>query len=560
MDGSEQENWTYLINQALLTLDAYLGSSVYFPFILLGVGLFFSFYLGLPQIRFFYRSCLILTGTSTEKDKDAIGDISPFQALATALSGTIGTGNIGGVAFAIYLGGPAALFWMWVTAFLGMTIKFVEVTLSCQYRERASDGTLSGGPMYYMDKALNMKWLACLFSLATLMCSFGIGSMPQSNNIAMSLEQSFSLSPTITGLLLASLLAMVILGGIRRIALVTSFLTPMMSGVYVIGALSVIIYNFDQLGPSLQQVWHDAFTGTAATGGFLGASFAYAFNRGINRGLFSNEAGMGSAPIVHASAEIRHPVEEGMVSLLEPFIDTLVICTLTGLTILCSGVWHEKHANTFQHTDMVFIQGDDWESTAQKKHELFYFLSQDKTSVTAYTGTIEVQAGRSMTLGYSLLAARSIAEDVFFSLNDQPFSGTLKVVEGALTSSQVEVSGRSLIHSTLLTSLAFQQGYLGQWGQYIVTLGLLLFAFSTSISWSYYGDRAVVYLLGVQAVLPFRCVYVLSFWLASTLDTVMVWNIAAIAAVCMALPNLFAICALHREVKAATDKYWRHHR
>ena len=317
--------------QLLDSLDGMLGGAVWFPYVLLGVGLFFTIYLKFPQIRYFKHACKVVTGKFDKKGTE--GDTTHFQALATALSGTVGTGNIGGVALAISIGGPAALFWMWMTAFFGMTTKFVEVTLSHKYREKTQDGTMAGGPMYYMDKRLNMKWLAILFAVATVISSFGTGSLPQINNIAQGMEATFGFAPMATGAVLSILLALVILGGIRRIAAITSRVVPIMAVIYIIGALGVIFYNIENIGPSFASIFVDAFTGSAAAGGFLGASFAYAFNRGVNRGLFSNEAGQGSAPIAHASAKADEPVSEGMVSILEPFIDTIIICTLTGLVI-----------------------------------------------------------------------------------------------------------------------------------------------------------------------------------------------------------------------------------
>jgi AGCS family alanine or glycine:cation symporter len=270
-------------------LDGLLGSAAYFPFLLLGTGLFFTLYLGFPQIRYFSQAWRVVTGKYDKPEHE--GDASHFQALTTALSGTVGTGNIGGVALALYLGGPAALFWMWMTAFLGMTTKFVEVTLSHKYRVKDEDGFIAGGPMYFMERALNMKWLAVFFAAATVISSFGTGNMPQSNNMAMGLQSSFGISPMISGGILAVLLGMVIIGGIKRIVHVAEKIVPLMAAIYLIGALAVIVVNIDQVGPSFLQVFIDAFSGSAATGGFLGASFAYAFNRGVNRGLFSNEAG-----------------------------------------------------------------------------------------------------------------------------------------------------------------------------------------------------------------------------------------------------------------------------
>ncbi|PTB84664.1 sodium:alanine symporter family protein, partial [Pseudidiomarina aestuarii] len=275
------------------------GSAGWFPYVLLGVGVFFTLYLGFPQIRFFKHAWKVVTGRFDKKG--AQGDTSHFQALSTALSGTVGTGNIAGVALAIYLGGPAALLWMWITAALGMTTKFVEVTLSHKYRVQTEDGTMAGGPMYYMDRRLNMKWLAVIFAIATIISSFGTGNMPQINNIAQSMSQSFGFEPMLTGGILSILLALVIIGGISRIAAVTSKIVPIMGVLYVIGSLSVILFNLDQIGPSFAAIFTNAFTGSAATGGFLGATVAYAFSQGVNRGLFSNEAGQGSAPIAHAS-------------------------------------------------------------------------------------------------------------------------------------------------------------------------------------------------------------------------------------------------------------------
>nr|WP_198950936.1 AGCS family amino acid carrier protein [Paraferrimonas haliotis] len=543
-----------MINHLLLTLDGFLGSAAYFPFVLLGVGLFFTIYLRFPQIRFFKHAWRVVTGKF--KKPGVEGDTSHFQALSTALSGTVGTGNIGGVAFAIFLGGPAALFWMWMTAFLGMTTKFVEVTLSHKYREKTADGTMAGGPMYFMDKGLNMKWLGVLFAIATVASAFGTGSMPQSNNIAVGLEDTFGIDPFITGGVLSILLALVVLGGIKRIAKVTSALVPTMSVIYVIGALGVILYNIDNLVPAFLSVWQDAFTGSAAAGGFLGATFAYAFNRGVNRGLFSNEAGQGSAPIAHASAKTDEPVAEGMVSILEPFIDTIIICTLTGMVILSSGVWTQKHENVFQRADMQFIQGIYSDDNDADREQLFKHLTLQKSQVTPYSGMVELVDGVAQSPEFTLIAARSIAEDIRFSINDHPYTGVINIREGKLTDPRIMVDGKSLIHSTKLTTEAFTHGFFGESGKYIVSIGLLLFAFSTAIAWCYYGDRAMIYLVGIRGVMPFRVFYVAGFFTAAISDTTMVWNLAAVAIVIMTLPNLFGLLMLSKEMKQEVNKYW----
>ncbi len=541
----------------LLLLDSYLGSSAWFPYVLLGTGLFFTFYLKFPQIRYFRHSLRVVSGKYDKEDDP--GDTSHFQALATALSGTVGTGNISGVALAIFLGGPAALFWMWVTAFLGMTTKFVEVTLSHKYRVKTEDGTMAGGPMYYMDRRLNMKWLAVGFAIATVISSFGTGSLPQSNGISTSLESTFGIDPAVTGFVLAILLGLVIIGGIRRIAAVTSKVVPFMAVVYILGALAVIFNNVENIGPSFVAIFEYAFTGSAAVGGFLGASFAYAFNRGVNRGLFSNEAGQGSAPIAHASAKGHEPVSEGMVSILEPFIDTIIICTLTGLVILSSGVWNEKFENQFDRTDMVIVSGLYEQADDNHRIELYKYLNDyDDHGVERYSGNIEVVAGKAVSSGFTIINARSIAEDVRFSVggSEDMFSGTLVVVNGRLEKDNIVVTGKSLIHSANLTAQAFTRGFMGESGKYIVSLGLLLFAFSTAISWSYYGDRAMTYLLGQRSIMPYRLLYVFGFFWAAVSDTTLVWYLSYVAIVVMTLPNLFGILLLRKEMKETVNQYW----
>ena len=541
----------------LTSLDGMLGGADWFPFVLLGVGLFFTIYLKFPQIRFFKHAWKVVTGKYDHNDDP--GDTTHFRALTTALSGTVGTGNISGVAFAIFLGGPAALFWMWATAFLGMTTKFVEVTLSHKYRVKTEDGTMAGGPMYFMDRGLNMKWLAVAFAIATVISSFGTGNLPQSNGIATSIETTFGFEPWIVGSILGILLALVILGGIQRIAAFTARVVPFMAVVYLIGALAVIFANIENVAPSFAAVISDAFTGSAAAGGFLGASLAYAFNRGVNRGLFSNEAGQGSAPIAHAAAKTKEPASEGMVSLLEPFIDTIIICTITGLVILSSGVWKEKHENVFDRSDMVFVAGEYSDTVETDKSELYGFLnSVDGNEVESYTGAITVVNGSAVTGGFTLINARSVAEDVQYLVgSEDPFSGTLQIKEGKPLKENLIIQGKSLVHSASLTTIAFTRGWFGDFGQYIVSIGLLLFAFSTAIAWSYYGDRAMTYLLGPRSIMPYRVIYVAGFVWASFSDTTLVWALSAVAIVVMTLPNLFGIVLLSKEMKATVDEYWQ---
>lgn len=545
-------------NNWLINLDGFLGGAAWFPALLLLTGLFFTFYLRFPQIRYFRHAVAVLRGRFDTEG--APGDVSHFRALSTALSGTIGTGNIGGVAFALFLGGPAALFWMWATAFMGMATKFVEVTLSHKYREQTADGTMAGGPMYYMEKRLNARWLAILFSVAAIATSFGMGNFPQINSIAAGMESSFDIEPLVTGSILSVLLALVIVGGIRRIAAVASRLVPAMALLYLTGALAVILPNLGNVIPSFVAIFRDVFTGSAAAGGFLGASIAYAFNRGVNRGLFSNEAGLGSAAIAHASARTREPVDEGMVSLLEPFIDTIVVCTITGLVILSSGVWTEKHQNTFARADLELLGGEYTDTVAADRQALFSYLvgDSDEDGVSAYSGELLLDDGRIVDdQQVTVIHARSVAEDVRFFRAGEPVSGELAVSGGQLEDGDVVVEGRSLLHSVPLTSMAFSRGWLGDMGPHVVSLGLLLFAFSTAIAWSYYGDRCVTYLLGSWAVLPYRVVYVGGFFFAALADTTVVWNIAAITMVLMAVPNLIGILLLRSEMRDATSDYWR---
>ena len=544
----------------LVILDGFLGGAGWFPYVLLGVGLFFTIYLKFPQIRFFKHAWQVVTG-KFDKESDP-GDTTHFRALTTALSGTVGTGNISGVAFAIFLGGPAALFWMWVTAFLGMTTKFVEVTLSHKYRVKTEDGTMAGGPMYYMDRRLNMKWLAVAFAIATVVSSFGTGNLPQSNGIAQSIEATFGFEPWAVGSVLGILLALVILGGIQRIAAFTARVVPVMAVIYLIGALAVIFANVENIIPSFTAVVKDAFTGSAAAGGFLGASLAYAFNRGVNRGLFSNEAGQGSAPIAHAAAKTKEPASEGMVSLLEPFIDTIIICTVTGLVIVSSGVWKEKHENVFDRSDMLFVQGQYDDSDQADVDKLYGYLNDvEGNEITAYTGSITVVNGTAVSDGFTLLNSRSVAEDVKYNIGSEDlFTGTLKIEEGKPVRDNLEVSGKSLVHSAALTTIAFTRGYFGNFGQYIVSIGLMLFAFSTAIAWSYYGDRAMTYLLGPRSVMPYRVIYVAGFVWAAFSDTTLVWALSAVAIVVMTLPNLFGIVLLCKEMKETVDDYWSRHK
>lgn len=542
------------LTSVLEFLTYWLVDQYWFPAFLIGSGIFFTFYLGFPQIKFFKHGWRVLSGRYVKKDTQ--GETTPFQALTTALSGTVGTGNIGGVALAIFLGGPAALFWMWVTAFLGMTTKFVEVTLAHKYREILPDGSISGGPMYYIENGLKMRWLAILFSVCLLMMCLGTGNMPQISSIAVVMNDTFNIPKIVTGGVLAVLLWMVIIGGIKRIAQIASKLVPFMAFWYIAGALAVIIGNYENIIPSIKLIFIHVFTPTAAVGGFLGASVAAALTRGVNRGLYSNEAGQGSAPIAHASSKTENPVEEGMVSILEPFIDTIIICTITGLAILSSGVWIEKFENRFEESSMCYLEGNYSDQSVEDIEILqdYIFNCRGKLS---FTGPVEIVEGKTaLEDQITLLHNRSVSEDVIYYRDDESlFSGTLKIVNGKIASDDIRVVGKSLLIGADLTGKAFTRSMFGDYGQYIVAIGLLLFAFSTAIAWSYYGDRATAHLFGEGWILYYRIIYVGAFFTAAIIDTKIVWDIATVIGPIATVPNLIALLLLRKEMKSITDQY-----
>lgn len=553
------------LNEIFTTLHQYIGGNNWFIFLLLGTGLFFTLYLKFPQIRYFRHAVRVVRGKYDRiTDK---GDTTHFQSLATALSGTVGTGNIAGVALAVHLGGPAALFWMLVTAFLGMCTKFVEVTLSHKYREFDEKGMVAGGPMYFMRKRLNIPlknnkmiktgyWLGGFFAIATVLSSFGTGSLPQINSISNAIFATFGVQHIITGAVMAVLLALIIIGGIRRIASVTEKLVPFMAIIYFLTAIAIIASNYQNIIPSFLSIFENVFTGTSAIGGFLGAGFAFAFNNGVNRGLFSNEAGQGSAPIAHAAAKAHEPVSEGIVAILEPFIDTVIICFLTGMVILSSGVWSEKVPNQFQKTDIIVLAGSYTESSEDNVAKLSNYLN-NKSDIPLYTGTLTVIDGKILD-NNSIIHARSLAEDIVVKKGGVLYSGEIVVTNGSVadTPNDLIFSGKSLIHSAPLTTLAYTQSFLGESGKYVVAIGLLLFAFSTAIAWSYYGDRAITYLIGAKYVIIYRIIFVMAFFIASFVDTTIIWNLSMLTVAFMTVPNLIGLLILHKEVKSVIGSYW----
>ena len=546
-------------NDFLLLLDGYLSGSWWFPAFLIGTGIFFTAYLGFPQFKFFSHGWRIVTGKYAKDD--AKGETTPFEALTTAMSGAVGTGNIGGVALAIWIGGPAAIFWMWITAIFGMTTKFVEVTMAHKYRTTLSDGSISGGPMYYIEKSFNKRWAGVLFAALMMICAIGSGNMPQINNIASVLDSTFSIPKLATGLILGTMLWLIISGGIKRIAKIASKLVPFMAVIYFGGALVVVLENYQNIIPSFHSIFSQVFSGSAAAGGFLGASFAMSLKLGVARGLYSNEAGQGSSPIAHASAKTEHSVEQGMVSILEPFIDTIVVCSVTALVILSSGAWIQKYENTFERSSMAIFAGEYSESNSNDVEELGKYIldarkfTNNTTAVKNFSGNLPIANGEILQGYVTIFHNNSIAEDVTFYKNGSSFDGPLEVVNGEITDSSVTVKGKSLIHSAELTSKAFGSGVLGKYGEYIVAIGLLLFAFSTAIAWSYYGDRSTAYIFGENAVPWYRMIYVICFIAAAVIDTTVVWNIAYVVVALVTIPNLFALFILRKEMKEQVTSY-----
>ena len=546
-------------NDFLITLDGYLSGSWWFPVLLVGTGIFFTIYLGFPQFKFFGKAWNLVSGKN-QKD-DAEGETSGFEALTTAMSGAVGTGNIGGVALAIWTGGPAAIFWMWITAIFGMTTKFVEVTMGHKYRTKLDDGSISGGPMYYIEHALNMKWAGILFAFLMMITAIGSGNMPQINNIALVMSTEFSVPKIFTGLFLGALLWIIIIGGIKRIASVASKIIPIMGLIYFGGALVILAENYQNIIPSFNAIFAQVFTGSAAVGGFLGASFAMSLKYGVARGLYSNEAGQGSSPIAHASSK-NTSIDQGIVSILEPFIDTIVVCSVTALVILSSGVWTEKFDTTFSKTDMVILEGtysdkeniDGTYKYPDHMSQLTNYVQSLNSDVNEFSGTIEVIDGKLTETEITVLHSRSIAENIVIKDGNNLYSGELNISQGKITEAVI-VEGKSLVSSAELTAKAFSQGTFGEYGGKLVAISLLLFAFSTAITWCYYGDRSTAYIFGEKAVFWYRNFYVLCFVLAAVIDTTIVWNIAYVSVALVSIPNLIALFFLRKEVKELSDEY-----
>ncbi len=420
---------------------------------LLFVGIFLTIRYRFLQVTRFRHALDLISGKYDDPREE--GEITHFQALSAALSATIGTGNIAGVATAIAAGGPGAVFWMWVTGALGMVNKFASACLGLNFRVIHADGTASGGPMYYLERGMKLKFLGWLFAFFAAVASFGIGDMVQSNSVAKPLEEHLGIPSLATGLVAAFMVGLVIIGGIKRIGRVASRIVPFMCIVYVGSAVILLLLHLDRIPQAIVMIFEHAFSPTSAAGGFLGATVAQTIRFGVARGLFSNEAGLGSASIAHSAAKTKEPVREGLVAMVGPFVDTIVICTMTALVIITTGAW-----------------------------------------------------------------------------------------KSGLTSSP-------------LSAHAFELGlpYFGKW---VVTFGLVFFAFSTMITWSYYGDRCTEYILGSKAVMPYRWLFCLLIPVGAIVKIDLVWLLTDIMNGFMAFPNLVGILGLSGlAVKMINDYFSR---
>ena len=529
--------------------------------LLVGTGIFLTIRLRFVQVRKFRHSVEVIAG-HYDDPKDE-GDISHFQALSAALSATVGIGNIAGVATAIHYGGPGALFWMWITAIFGMCTKYVECALSHHYRILHPDGSASGGPMYYIEKGLgkNWKWLGVTFAALAVICSFGTGNAIQSFTVADSFRADLGIPPWITGLITSSLVALVILGGIRRIGQVACRLAPAMAITYVVGGLLVLALNYDQIPTTFALIFKQAFTPQAGIGGFAGSTFMWTLIWGIKRGLFSNEAGQGSAPIAHAAAKTKESVREGTVAMIGPFIDTITICTITGLVICTMETWHDKKPEKipFEAKSNITVLKET------RKPQMNSVIDEDDV----FEGTFEVREGE--VEGVNFVRRDATVDSCIILHKDAPFTGTFETSdEGSVITitdrsgrkirvSDVYIEGRMLQHGSPLTAWSFQKGLrpiLGEYGNLLVTIAVFLFAISTAISWSYYGDRSAQYLFGKRAVLPYKVIYVTMHFLGAIFSLEVVWGFGDMALGLMSIPNLIAIIALSGTVVKLSKEYF----
>ena len=472
---------------------------------LVGTGIYATIRLGFPQIKYLKHGINVTKGIYDNPNDE--GDLNHFKALTTALSATVGIGNIAGVATAIYYGGPGALFWMWVTAFFGTTLKYAECTLSLKYREMDALGKTAGGPMYTIENGLGLKWrwLAVFFASFAIICSFATGNAIQSFTVSDQLYSEVSsiignfhpltikheiwsgfevsIVQIINGIIMSFIVGMVIIGGISRIGDVTGLLAPFMALIYISSAALIIMFNIDKIGESFSMIFSMAFNPPATIAG-TGGGVLMTMLWGIKRGLYSNEAGQGSAAIAHSTAKTKYPIREGTVAMLGPYIDTIIICTMTGLVIISTGAW---------------------------KHTEFFVNISSK----------------------SILEADSAIKNGIFQ-------------------------GKELFNSSLLTSFAFKEGLspIFSFGDKIVTISVLLFAISTAIAWSFYGNRAAVYLFGEKAITPYLWIYVLFVFIGGIAELEAIWAFGDAALGIMTFPNLISIILLTGALKTMSKEYF----
>ncbi len=520
--------------------------------LLLGTGLYLTVRTGFVQITHLGHGFGVTTGKYD--DPDDPGDVSHFQALTTALSATVGIGNIAGVAMAIHWGGPGALFWMWVTAFLGMATKYSEVTLAQKYRTTDELGNVAGGPMYYIERGLGSKWkpMAVFFAVMLAFTAFFTGNAVQANTVADQMNSAFGIPMVIMGAITAVIVAAVILGGIGRIGKVTAFLAPFMAAIYVFGALVILMLNFGSVPGAFATIVAEAFNPQAGVAGIGAGVFVVTLMWGVRRGLFSNEAGQGSAPIAHAAAKTDEPVSEGVVALLEPLIDTIIICTLTGLVIVITGT-HEQRFPT-----EITLGGGDITWTAEVEPNRYGGVDAPES--------IEIANGQHVStgVGVAMVSWHEASVDMLYTdeAQTQAFSGTVFPLRGEAVGADgttyTSLYGDAVENGAPVTAAAFRQGLspLGDWGHLIVVFGVLLFGISTAISWSYYGDRCAYYLFGQGAILPYKALFVLAHFMGAAIPLAVVWALGDVALAIVIWPNLIALIFLAPVVAEETRSYF----
>lgn len=520
--------------------------------LLLGTGFYLTVRTGWVQLRHLGHGFGVTTGKYD--DPDDPGDVSHFQALTTALSATVGIGNIAGVAMAIHWGGPGALFWMWVTAFLGMATKYSEVTLAQKYRTTDELGNVAGGPMYYIERGLGSKWkpMAVFFAVMLAFTAFFTGNAVQANTVADQMNSAFGIPTVVMGAITAIIVAAVILGGIGRIGKVTAFLAPFMAAIYVFGALLILMINFGSVPGAFATIVTEAFNPQAGVAGVGAGVFVVTLMWGVRRGLFSNEAGQGSAPIAHAAAKTDEPVSEGVVALLEPLIDTIVICTLTGLVIVITGT-HEQRFPT-----EITLGGGDITWTAEVEPNRFGGVDAPES--------IEIVSGQHVGsgVGAAMVSWHEVSVDMLYTDEGQTqaFTGTVFPGRGEAVASDgttySSLYGDAVENGAPVTAAAFRQGLspLGDWGHLIVVFGVLLFGISTAISWSYYGDRCAYYLFGQGAILPYKALFVFAHFMGAAIPLAVVWALGDVALAIVIWPNLIALIFLAPVVAEETRSYF----